>query len=210
MALKNELEVEHLLALIQAPDPSLISVLNDLEAEHGWPHSHLVAGQHVVPFGRWSEVVKAFIQSGVSGLEKLIDKASPKEEYLSFCLAVLEELHNKEAVASTLRILRKHKDQLSEEEIDGITSTFNFLLSFKPEISIPPEEESEIREFLHSRVEHPLETKNLATVYCALRGVGDETSVEILNRAKELDPPWSDTRKIAINAIRKRLKRKMG
>lgn len=64
----------------------------------------------------------------------------------------------------------------------------------------------EFRDFLHSLLELDLAEAQQASVYFALREVGDERSISLLRERTPLKDPWAGVEKKAILAIRRRLK----
>jgi hypothetical protein len=69
---------------------------------------------------------------------------------------------------------------------------------------------AQLRGFLHAVLEHELSESQRATAVCALRGVGDESSVERISALPVFDGPWSGLESTVTRAIRRRLSRSAG
>ena len=77
---------------------------------------------------------------------------------------------------------------------------------FKYRVVLPADETDELRNRLHSLLDLATDEASRASVYYALRWVGDEQSVALIAGYPPLDHPWHDAANGAISEIRRRLR----
>lgn len=204
---RNSLEVEDLLAVAKKGTPADAAVIKNLAQTHHWYWENHVAGTQIVPLARWAHVVCEFLVGSYPAVLKLANESDEGVKNTPLVLGLLEELHSREAVDTVLRIMRdlQKNSTASKELTTQCVSTLNSLLSFKPWIQISEEQSAFVRDFLHARLSLPLSDTELAITLCAFRGVGDESSVALIESARELSGPWAGTEATAIRAIKNRL-----
>lgn len=177
--------------------------LRALKHQHGWSDTGREGRKRVVPFGRWAEAVCRFLEEGVAGLVRMAGESPGTAE---FCTGVLEELKTTESVSALLAIggavvERPEKDvELAVRLADG----FNTLLSFKGAPAISPAVESQVREFLHRLLSLTLTEEQRASAVCALRGVGDGTSVAIIAGLPPFRGSWTGLGAVLTRHIKRR------
>jgi hypothetical protein len=204
-AANNSLEVEHLLKVAMTGDATDAPFLRTLKEEHGWSDTGREGRVRVVPFGRWSDSVCRFLEDGYAGLVQLAGKSTKAAE---FCISVLEEVKTPESVAALLAIggpLIAHPEENVRLAI-LIADAINLLLSFKGGPVIDASVEQQVREFLHRLLAGELSEVQRASVVCALRGVGDITSVALIGSLSPFRGCWAGLEQSAARQIKQRLR----
>jgi hypothetical protein len=195
---KNELEVEHILELAHMASiddaPNLRLLQLELDS----------AGENEIPFTLWLEAVCTFLEGGYDGLESLAASAG----MLPFVVGVIEELANPAAVRLLARLVETRPNEPGLAEFsEEIATAANQLTSVSPDAPGLDEETAAIlRSFLHSIVlkSNAHESAYAIAIY-GLRGLGDETSLRLLDKVEDPEPPYSDARELARKAIKRRL-----
>jgi hypothetical protein len=205
-AAKRSLEVEHLLHVAVIGDASDAAFLKSLAAECDWPNSADVNGVHVVPLGTWNKAVCCYLEKGYPGLVQLAKKSDSR----LFSLAILRELKTVESISALIEIAGKviERPAANRELASRIASVFNFILSFDGAPAISRKVETHIRQFLHRLLAEPLNDAEKASVVCALRGVGDEESIELIRALPPFREAWSGTEKVACKQIKSRIRKR--
>jgi hypothetical protein len=209
-AAADDVEVEHLTAFAAAGDARAVPVIRELQREHGWPHSNRQGKSLVVPLGRWADVVCVYLEGGCDALVAYARRREP--DSFDFAASVLEELKSAAAVGAMAELARGLVKRLPERLGDGVrlASAINLALSFKKPPAMDPVTCGELRSFLHRLLSNELPQEARASVVCALRGVGDEESIRIIDGLPKFHGPWAGLEAIASKAIRKRLHRTRG
>lgn len=201
----NRLEAEDLLRVAVRGDAADAPFLRELDREHNWPRK----GKGIVPLGLWNDTVCCFLERGYDGLVELATARATRSRYLEFCTAVLEQLKTPQSIDTLIEIggsaMRSPGEDLSLSLL--ITDAFNLILSFHKAPEIDSEVASKIRQFLHKMLRLDLVEDQRASVVCALRGVGDEESLVLMQELAELEYPYRGTKTSAIRMIQKRLQR---
>ncbi len=201
----HKLEVEHILQAAARRLPGLDNELENLIPICGWTDGGaLPGGGREIPFRRWAVTAITFLRSGYGGLHQLVVQA----DYLSFVLALLEELHCPESVeaAITLNPQAFASPQAHLSEALLIASTFNSLLSFKPLLAVAPSQAEGIRSFLHRLLLACTSDRDRSTAILALRGVGDASSLTLISTQPDFQYPYESVSAVTIKAIQKRLR----
>jgi hypothetical protein len=135
----------------------------------------------------------------------------PKRAY-EFAISLIETIQSSESVDALIKICGSALAEPSRNVELSLRAAeaFNLLLSFSKSPSIEPGTELSVRKFLHRMLSLQLTEPARAIVICALRGVGDGESVELLKAEQPLQAPWADTIALATKAIRKRMKPRQG
>lgn len=102
----GDLEVEHLLKALKIPDPTLIEPLREMSRQYDWQPMN---DDLVVPMAAWVDAICIYLESGVVGLIKAINR--PKQ-FFGIVFGIIEELPSHEALDAFL--------QLGEEFARGI------------------------------------------------------------------------------------------
>ena len=102
----GDLEVEHLLKALKIPDPTLIEPLREMSRQYDWQPMN---DDLVVPMAAWVDAICIYLESGVAGLIKAINR--PKQ-FFGIVFGAIEELPPHEALDAFL--------QLGEEFARGI------------------------------------------------------------------------------------------
>ena len=202
----NSLEVEDLLETVHAPDADFGKFLLDLASELDWSEDGFVDGRRVVPFRRWATVVAIYHEQGIPGLTGLV-RRNEENVPASFVFSVLEQLKSSASVQAILDILGDTAHEPSNDlELAKMAATaFNLILSFDGRPDLPEAVEAGVRNFLHTLLQLELPEPDRATAVFALRGVGDETSLELIKRFT-FDDAWYDTVPATRRSIMKRLR----
>lgn len=200
LAKENKLEVEHIIEATFERDQSIAIELESLTNELNWTEDNIVDGRRYVPYAKWVRFACIFIRDGYTGLVAAYDSDD------DFSLAFLKSYKTTESIDSVLKIATKLAESTSPKSKHDIASSINRLLSFKGSPIIENEKIGQLRELLHSYYAQGLEEAEKATIYCALRGVGDQTSIDLINKQEKLKDPWLGIEAQVIKSIKKREK----
>lgn len=198
MAGRGTLEVEHLLRLARNPSPAVADALDALSAKIGWTS----ATPHEVPFGQWSVVVSAYCRNGFPGLRQL----AQQQDFAPFVLGLLEDLHSHDALDCILESFPAVLENCASDPTlaQRIAAALNLTLSFKPWIVPSADQGEQVRCFLHRLVASAQTDATRAIAYCALRQVGDSSSLSLLSTLPPLSAPWAGALLACKRAIAKR------
>lgn len=204
-ARRNTLEVEHILAAAKARTPGLKAELEFLAREFNWSNTtHLPDGKHVVPLGKWADVAGTYAEGGIPALADL----AKETHNANYVIGLLEELGSREAVEALISFF---PDVLIHPEAATATAwrlsrAFNQLLSIKDAVTPTESQAQVVRTFLVQFYAAAASEPERAWAIYALRGVGDQSSLDLLGTLPDLQPPYHAARTDAIRAIRKRIK----
>jgi hypothetical protein len=219
-AKNNTLEVEHILQAAKLRLPNLKETLSELSLLNNWSYeTYLADGSHVVPFAKWAQVAGEYAEGSFSALAALAKNPG----LAPFIIALLEEIHSLESLNALIDFYMAYLKNPTENVAISwhLTLTINMLCSLKDAVPIKVDDASQIREFLSSFYvastlkDFPLKSvqvKNIqiltiqANVVYALRGVGDESTLDFLAKISDFEYPYQDANKVAILAIKKRLR----
>lgn len=208
-------DVEDLLALAAAREPGRSARLRALAA--GWPLRGREPGSaaRVPPLGRWAAYVCAALEGGPDAVVALArtaeERALDAEDGFgeaSLALGVLAAIPTEESVRGVLALAADAAADLDGRRAlaVGCASALNELTALGDPVAVGDEPAAAARAFLHALLARPLATAEAAVACCALRGVGDAASLEVLARVPELPRPWAGTVRAAAGAIRARLR----
>jgi hypothetical protein len=122
-----------------------------------------------------------------------------RPEYAPFVVGILENVKTPDAVSTLLSLTLRFS-----ESAHSIVSALNLILSFKPVPALPLELGRDVRTFLHAQINAATSDSDRATAILALRGVGDQTSLDFLERQPPFKSPYQNTLTLARKAIRRR------
>jgi hypothetical protein len=210
LAAKDAVEVEHLSALAMIGNVKTVPVIRELQEHHSWPHGNRQGDKHVVPLGRWADVVCVYLEGGT---DALVTYARRKEaESFYFAVSILGDLKSSASVLALAELATGVESHLQTgiEDAIKLAEAINVILSFKGSPVMYEQTAAELRRFLHALLQRELSESQRATAVCALRGVGDESSIELIRAMPIFAAPWSGLESTAIKAIGKRLRRQRG
>ncbi|WP_233962173.1 hypothetical protein [Pectobacterium versatile] len=204
-ARRNTLEVEHILAAAKARVPGLRDELNRLSDEFGWSHSpYLPDGTHVVPLAKWAEIAGAYAEEGIEALGVL----AAEPDNVAYVIGLLEELRSHAAVDALIAFFPAvmQVPEQAPKTAWRLTTAYNLLLSIKGSVVATDEQATAVRTFLMRLLPLAMTEHHTLLIFCALRGVGDSSSLDLLASQNDLAPPNNTIRMSAIRAIRQRLR----
>ncbi|MEQ9849480.1 hypothetical protein [Pectobacterium brasiliense] len=204
-ARRNTLEVEHILAAAKARLPGLRDELNRLSDECSWSHSpYLPDGTHVVPLAKWAEIAGTYAEEGIDALGVLADDP----ENVAYVIGLLEEIQSHAAVNALMDFFSAvmQTPENAPETAWSLTTAYNSLLSFKDGVVATDEQATAVRSYLMRLLPLATSEHHILLIFCALRGVGDSSSLDLLASQRDLAPPNDTIRASVIRAIRQRLK----
>ncbi|WP_395008943.1 hypothetical protein [Undibacterium sp.] len=198
------LEVEDLLQAAIEKQPGLSEELARFATAYGWhkqgPQSD---GTPVVPLAKWAVIASAYADCGFDGLRAQVQQ--PQD--IPFVLGLAEEIKSSDSVAFVLEISAQYlRGEASEELAARIASAFNLLLSFKQAAPVSAAQAIAIQNFLISVYPGLQAEARRATCLLALRGVGDQSAIQIVEAADDFKEPWNNTKSVVLRAVRKRIK----
>lgn len=183
----------------------LAEELARLGAELSWPLDAPQAdGRHGVPFARWAQVASAYSRGGLAALAPLaMDHAR-----CGFVLAMLEEVGTPDALEALCLFYQPVmvRPESAPETVTPLCRTINRLLCACGDVGLSPSVGSRLRSLLHGALRSPTSPAQAALAVFALRGVGDEETLELLAALPRFESPFQGARGTAMRAIRRRLR----
>lgn len=210
LAAKNAVEVEHLCAMAVLGQSAAVPVIRELQERYSWSQSKRDGGAHVVPLGRWADVVCSYLDGGADALVSYAHSKEPDSFY--YAVSVLGDLKSSVAVLALAELAAEVQRDLPKRRGDAVklAEAVNLTLSFKKPPAVHERTARSLRTFLHALLRQALNEPQRAIVVCALRGVGDESSIALLQTIPPFTETWGGLESAAVNAIRKRLRRPRG
>lgn len=197
----SKLEVENIIEAAFTRDECIATELESMSDDFNWCEENIVDGRRCVPFAKWARFACTFIRDGYTGLVSAYDGEN------DFSLAFLEAYKTPESVYSILEIAKKLGNSASVKSKEDIANAINLLLSFKGGSIIDESKIDELRDLLHSYFNQDLEESKKVSIYCALRGVGNQSSIDLIEMQEKLSDPWRGLESQVIKSIRNRVKK---
>lgn len=201
LARDGKLEVENLLDLAFVGDIGTADFLKRNREER--------EGQGGIFFNdrtyqSWALVVEQFLRDGYSGLSKL-----SKGDKARYVVALLEHLHSEDSVLALMDLFSYVIDNCEKyaDLSDRIVASINAILSFPPVVDIDAFSKERLRIFVHRYIGVVDEDVKYATAICALRSIGDESSINLIKNHKPLSGSWLGTENIVIKVIKSNIKK---
>ena len=204
--IETNIEVEDLVALAVKNEVGAVPILKKAIDEKKWEDHITAATTKKVPLKTWSLVVIAYLESSYAGLEKYVYSDDGEySETAHFVLSVLDDINSKDTVKSLISIFYKVIQDPSVDRYlsNKVAITINRLLSFKPYLCIDVEEKEILRDFLVKYLSlYGDDYKDRASAFCALRGVGDLESIDIIKSYPKLKEPYKGLENMVIKVIK--------
>jgi hypothetical protein len=202
----NAIDPEHLLAFVPTGRADLADGIQSLAEKHQWSREPGGHGK-LPPMGLWADAVACALQRGAAGLTTAALDHSRTLVDREIHLKTLGEFHSAEAATELIGIgERLDRAPAGEALRKAVISTLNSILSFPPPVRLEPVVEARGRKIVEERLRSALGDAEFATALCALRGLGDESSLALVRSLGPLPPPWDDVPSVVTKAIRERLK----
>jgi hypothetical protein len=201
----NTLEVEHILAAARERIPGLRQELLQLSDEHRWsPTPFPAEGIHVVPLAKWAEIAGVYAEGGIPALQVLAEQ----EENHTYIIALLVEVHSQDAAQALFDLFAAVLDAPSWdcEVVPELVDALNSLFSLPKSLTPSDQQAAGARSFLMKLFAMASTTTQRGHVVCALRGVGDHSTVNFLSTLDAFPYPWEGIEKQALRAVRTRLR----
>lgn len=201
----NKIEVEDILACANSSEIGMGELLIELTEKYSWSFINKTEEGLIVPLGKWACTVSFYLNNGFTGLANLLNDDS--REYKYFVFSLLSHIRTTECIDFHLNYFKEIIDnpEMNLEDAFELAKNFNDLLSFKESPFIKEEQRIQIKNFLYKFVNLNPKDLYLALAYCALRGVGDDTTISFLQDKRELTGDWENTKSLVIKALKKRL-----
>ena len=202
----NLLEVEHILAAGRERVPGLQQELTRLSNELNWSTTPFPGkGEHVVPLAKWAQVAGTYAEGGIPALREL----ARQKESQHYVIAMLVETRLPEAAAE---LFGQFADDFATPSwdcaiADDLVGALNLMFSLSKDLVPTDEQAATARTFLIDLHVKARTITQRAGVVCALRGVGDLSTVEFLSTLEALPYPYEGVEQLALRAIRKRLRK---
>ena len=201
----NLLEVEHILAAGKQRVPGLQQELMQLADELGWsPTPFPAEGGHVVPLAKWALVAGAYAEGGIAALSEL----AARRDNRHYVIAMLAEVRSAEAAAALFDLFA---DVLATPSWDcdvtnDLVDALNWLFFLGKTLTPTDAQAATARAFLVALYPMARTTGRRAGVICALRGVGDQSTIEFLSTLEAFPYPHEGLETGALRAVRNRLR----
>jgi hypothetical protein len=200
----NLLEVEHILAAARMRVPGLQQELMRLSNELGWsPTPVPTEGGHVVPLAKWAQIAGAYAEGGIAALSEL----ARQKDNRHYVVVMLIEARLPEAAIALFDLFA---DDLAAPSWDGETAddlvdALNQMFFLSKCLTPTDAQAATARGFLMTLHATASTVARRASVVCALRGVGDHSTIGFLSTLEAFPYPYEGLEKLALRAIRKRL-----
>jgi hypothetical protein len=201
----NLLEVEDILAAGRKRVPGLQQELMRLSNELGWSPTHFPAdGEHQVPLAKWAQVAGAYAEGGIAALSE----QAGQQENRHYVVVMLVEVRTPKA---TVALFDLFADVLAAPSWDcevarDLVDALNWLFFLSKSLIPTNEQAATARSFLMTLYSMASTSTQRAQVLCALRGVGDRSTIEFMSTLEALPYPYEGVEKGALGAIRNRLR----
>ncbi|MBK9029781.1 MAG: hypothetical protein IPL61_00305 [Myxococcales bacterium] len=195
----RDVEVEDLLEVARLGSRADAAGLRALAAEHRWSRGRGGHGRRP-PLGRWADVVCAFLERGAPGLDAMRRRPGG----LAFCCGLLARV---QTPASVAWLARAGARAATRADARAIADALNLICSFKAAPVLPPAAAALARRFLHRQLTRDPSPHARASAICALRGIGDHTSLPLIAAAPPLPAIYRGVDRLAVRAITKRSRR---
>lgn len=202
---ENTLEVEDVLDSARTGNSSTAKFIMDLAGKHSWEDFEETGGRRRVPLRTWSKVVALYMEKNHYGLSSLVrDKDGKYLDTAKFVASVLEHVHTRE---SFLMLLSNFSEIFenpcgNSELCKKLVESINLLLSFPPKINVEISEAEVVRGFLHKLLESANDNNELGNIYCALRAVGNQQSIVLMQNRPLLSNEWAGIESQVIKMIK--------
>lgn len=204
------LEVEDLIELAVAKNIDAISFLKEATEEYQWDDVVTAKTSNKVPLATWAAVVIAYLEGGCDALKQYVTSESGGYlETSRFVLAILSDIKSKETIIGIITLFGEliktpeNDHSLSLKLVD----TINLLLSFPPLIKIDDKDKDTLNAFVHRFLSlYGTQESSRCAAFCALRGVGDLASIEVIKSYPKLTGSYKGVESIVIKAIKARNK----
>lgn len=206
--IENNIEVEDLVELAVKNEVGAVPILKKAIEEKKWEDYKTTLKTKKVPLKTWSLVVIAYLESGYVGLKKYVYSDDGRyKETADFVLSVLDDIKSKDTVKSMISLFYKviQDPSVDRHLSNKVVSTINRLLSFKPYLNIDVEDKEILRVFLVKYLSlYGEDYKDRSSAFCALRGVGDLGSIDIIKSYPKLKEPYKGLENMVIKVIKSR------
>lgn len=212
---KGAVQVEDLLKIVAIGDAHAIPVLRKLKAVYAWPDDNRIGRKRVVPLGLWVNAICNYLAKGIYGFVNEITLNDSVTPTVEMAFDIIKEVRTPESVEGALQIWKRFTAKgvpQSDVERDMsvlICDTLNELLCFKPVVVVTPAQSDEVKCLLHIMVQKSADEAVLSSAYCALRAVGDQETIKLIQSKQPLKGQWKGVEQIAIKAIKGRLRKKV-
>ena len=206
--IETNIEVEDLIELAVKKQYKAIPILDKAIIEKEWEDHITAATTKKVPLKTWALVVMSYLEKGCTGLKRYTDTTNGSYlETSRFVISVLQEIKCEETLKNLIFLFSDLIDDPSIDKnlSDKLISAINFLLSFKPYLNIDSEVQVVLRRFVLKYLSlYGDAVKDRATAFCALRGVGNLESIDIIKSYPKLTEPYKGLEGMVIKVIKSR------
>lgn len=206
-ARSGSLEVEHILAAAVRRLPGLAEELKSLSHELGWKSEQLSQdGVLLVPLARWADVAAAYASEGFPGLSRL----SSDPGFGHFVIGLVEEIKTADSLNFLLTTFANVLESPAKDRFLAfrLAQAINLWVSIPPPMPAVETQAVKLRVFLEALYPLAESEAERALAVMALRGVGNEASIEFVAALPEFTNPWQQTKSATIRAIRKKLRQR--
>jgi hypothetical protein len=212
-AKKNNIEVEDLFVLIHLNDKSIIDEIQAISKKYNWAIVEncdiLGTGKILeIPFATWVNHICSYLQNGIPAL---LEVGLKSQNEWNFAIAILEEIKTSESFTALFTILKFSNPSTDYDKLIDTIGAMNMIVSFKNKPILTRSLEIEATNYLLSLIEifrnENAHEKYIANCLYALRGIGDETTINKINKMPLItEYAYKGAEKLTIRSIRKRLK----
>ena len=213
-AKNHRLNPSHLFKIARNRELADVEILRKVATDNGWEIGNDAPDE--IPWGMWIDIACQYIEGGADRVVELATGQDSAVNYFEFAVALLKD----EQSEANVRALVEIAEALPGFSLEGadirsgmmsggglLSEALNLILSLKGAPEIPSELEERVRGFLHSEIERDPELEpDLSLAIYALRGVGNEASLHLMEKIPAMPDPWDDAVRDAKRAIKKRLK----
>ncbi|HSI35297.1 MAG TPA: hypothetical protein VK986_17080 [Tepidisphaeraceae bacterium] len=201
---EGEVEVEDLTAFAVRGDRRAADVIRGLAGAYRWPRRDKVGRKRFVPLGRWADVVGLYLEGGAPAMVAYARRRQAGS--FAFAVHVLEEVRSAAAVRGMAELARGLARSLPKRVADGVmlADAINRAMSFENPPRVGKAVVKELRVFLHRLGGLKLSEPQRAAVACALRGVGDAESAEMVRAWPRFTGPWAGLEGMVERAVGER------
>ncbi len=206
----NSLEVEDIIDLAVANNKDSIDFLKNSIKDYQWEDFLEAKRSNKVPLATWSSIVIAYLEGGYKSLKRYV--ISESGDYLDtsrFVIGVLENIKSRETIKEIINLFGELllSPNIDYELSKKLIKAINLLMSFPPAVEVDDKDKRILRFFIHKFLSFYGDEDGCRYIaLCALRGVGNSNSIEIIESYPKLTGSYKGVENVVIKAIKQKNK----
>jgi hypothetical protein len=197
----SRVDADDILELAQFGNANSIALLRELKAKYDWANGDSDKIYSIEHLGNWADIVCEFLDGGYERIVEL----SLDRTWFPYCLGLIESVTLPESTQALDQILRK-LPPYSMDTREDFVRVAQVISTTPPRLVQSVELSESFRAFLHHLLEKRLPQHMRASVISALREVGSEESINLIQSLRPIKGPFEGIEARVISYIRSRLR----